>query len=330
MAESKLTALTETSVPVLTDLTYSIADPGGSPLDRKLTFARMGGLIYHGPPMGRLTTEDDVPISTSDQTAVGTLYWTPCTSSGIALTNGYVRTYDGTRIKVQEASQVSLAMSITSGKNYDVFLKNSDLSLVLSAAWTTDTARADAITSVKDLVVATADNTYLWLGTIRASGTNTIEDSMAKRFVWNAYNQVPRVHKNTIESTNTWDYTLLTWRQARATATNQFEYVTGDNGTYLEATVNGAANNTNATAVNVATGVGIDSTSVNSGFGFGACCPGAALFSGFPVSTYKGYPGLGYHFITWLEISAATGTTTWVGDAGLTIFQTGIHGTSLG
>lgn len=76
----------------------------------------------------------------------------------------------------------------------------------------------------------------------------------------------------------------------------------------------------------VSSGIGIDSTSVNS-----------AQLSGVNVVTslvnasgaeYVGTPGLGYHYAAWLEWSTASGTTTWYGDAGIAgnVFQAGMIG----
>jgi hypothetical protein len=142
----------------------------------------------HFTPGGRLTLESGVAVSTSDQTAKGTLYYTPSLHDG-------VRVLIGSNIVQRTFAELSLALTLTSGKNYDVFVYDNSgtLTLELSAAWTNDTTQADALAWQAGLGwVKSASSPRLWLGTIRASGTNTCEDSLANRFVWNAYNQVPR------------------------------------------------------------------------------------------------------------------------------------------
>src|SRR5580765_466510 len=134
MADSKIKDLGLVSVVVPTD--EVLINVAASSTDAKLTFQRMFGLLPWVPG-GRLTLETGVPVSSTDQVAKGTLYYTPYLHNG-------VRIWDGTRWNLATFSQLSLALTVTSGKNYDVFLV-SNSSLELSAAWTTDTARADAL-----------------------------------------------------------------------------------------------------------------------------------------------------------------------------------------
>lgn len=135
----------------------------------------------------RLTTESGVPVSTSDRTAQGTIYLTPYEHNCIGL-------YDGTSWRLSTSAEVSLALTATSGKNYDVFAYDNagTLTLELSAAWTDDITRADALTAQDGVYVKNGATTRRWLGTIRASGANVTEDSESKRFVWNRYCQVIR------------------------------------------------------------------------------------------------------------------------------------------
>lgn len=279
-------------------------------------------------PQFRLTTESGVPVSSTDRTSQGTLFATPSTPTGLSLAVGFLRTYTGSSIREQGTAQVSLSLSVTSGKNYDVFIKNSDLSLVLSSAWTDDTTRADGLTTVQDLIVASADNTYLWLGTIRASGSNVTADSGGgattqvggTRYVWNAYNQVPR-QMVVIDTTDNWSYTTDTIRQANGAAGNKVEYVTGDATLLLDAFVHGIAFLHSNSGAAAKVGVGIDSTTTFSGLvqgGYNQDTVGkvtpAAIYA--PIfGHYAGQPGLGYHAISWNE-KGADGTCLFLGDNG--------------
>ena len=277
---------------------------------------------------GRLTTETGVPISTSDRTAQGTLFFTPSSQIGIAITTGQIALYNGTSIVVLSFSQLSLALTVTSGSNYDVFVNyNAGVpALALSAAWTNDTTRATALTVQSGIIVRSGTPTQRWVGTIRASGANVTADSLALRYVWNAFNQAPRAMRAPLETTDSWNYTTDTFRQANANTSNQLEYVCGNAAAYVEATVQGSAlNSTNNSTATV--GVGIDSTTVNSALSFGTQTTGSATTHNTVVAFYKGYPGLGRHFIAWLERATTGGTMTWYGDNGLSSnTQSGIHG----
>lgn len=274
---------------------------------------------------GRLTTETGVPVSTSDRTAQGTLYFTPSSPSGAAIGTGQISLYNGTRLVLKTFTELSLALTVTSGKNYDVFIdyNGGTPQIVLSAAWTNDTTRADALATQAGIIVKSGTAAYRWVGTIRASGANVTEDSGGitgtsqvggKRFIWNAYNQVRRFMK-VIDTTDTWSYTTNSFRQANGAAGNQVEYVTGNAASLLSATayhgLNIASNGTY-----VSTGVGVDSTTVASGFFPAVYTSAANAFNAELVGYYTGYPGLGYHFLVWLERGAATGTSSFYGDNG--------------
>lgn len=314
MADSKLSALTQESVPSLADFTYVI---DVTPTSLKQSWDRILGLT---PAIctGRLTTETGVPVSTSDRTAQGTIYFTPYNGAVVAL-------YDGTRWRVYVLTERSLALTVTSGKNYDVFLYDNagTLTLELSAAWTTDIARADALALQDGIFCKSGALTRRWIGTIRASGANVTEDSAGgtttqvggKRFVWNVYNQVLR-HLSVFDSTNSWAYGTATTRQANAASGNKVEYVTGDAALYARAQVLASAFLSINTTFAAIAGVGVDSTTVFSGLlvgGFESSAAGSELSL---LGRYYGQPGLGYHALNWCERGAAGTTSTFIGDDG--------------
>lgn len=268
---------------------------------------------------GRLTTQSGVPVSTADRTAQATIYWTPYQGNQIGLYTAAVWT-------MYALAEVSFALSgLTSGKNYDIFIYDASgtATIVLSAAWASDTARTDAVALQDGVTVLSSDHAKRWLGTLRTTGTTTTEDSLAKRFLWNNYN---RVEKTMLvqESTSSWVYSTATYRQANAAAANQLDYVTGDLATVVRATT--LIPMTNSTTQNVRTGVGIDSTTVNSAQLWGDGADGSAKQS---RALYKGFPGLGRHTLVWLEYGSGSGTTTWYATNGGT-FQGGISGSLLG
>jgi hypothetical protein len=132
---------------------------------------------------GRLTLTSGTPVTTSDVTAAGTLYFTP-------YGGGLVSLYSGSAWATYALTERSLALTLTSANNYDVFLYNNSGTLTLETLiWTNDTTRATALVLQDGVLVKSGATTRRYLGTIRASGTNTTEDSAARRFVWNFYNR---------------------------------------------------------------------------------------------------------------------------------------------
>lgn len=327
MADSKLTALTEVSVPDLDDLNYLVDvsdttdDAAGS--SRKVTLRRQLALCGITPG-GRITLESGVPVSTSNQTSKSTIYYTP-------YAHDWVRLYDGTRPKLYQFTERSLSLSgLTSGKNYDVFLYDNSgtLTLELSSSWTNDTTRANALAWQAGVGwVKSGTATRLWLGTIRTTGTTTTElvfggaDTAGRSFIWNAYNRVCATFA-VWDTTDSWTYTTDSWRQKRASSNNQVGLLAGATGGHVCArTFAMSATSGSGARIN---GVGYDSTSALAS----GCTPGWGIgVSGSTghVGEYSGFVGLGYHYLADLEYAAATATATWYGDVGVSFMQTGFR-----
>ena len=217
MPDTKLSAITNISAPALTDLVYG--EQGGTEFSYPL--ARMLAVAARSTVGGRLSVQTNVAVPTTDQAAQSTLYYTPYLHKDLGL-------YDGTRWQIVSPAQLSLALTgLTTGKNYDAFVdwNAGSPSLVLGPAWTSDTARATALTTQDGINVLTGTLTSRYMGTIRATAATTTEDTLIQRYVWNAYNQVPRkLYK--IDSTSH-TYNSATARQWNATAADKVEFVLG-------------------------------------------------------------------------------------------------------
>lgn len=270
-----------------------------------------GGTVDVSIQQFRLTTETGVSVSTSDRTSQSTIYLTPHVGNQIAL-------YDGSAWQLRSTAEVSLALSgLTSGKNYDVFAyyTGSAVALELSAAWTTDTARADAITRQDGVYVKSGTATRRLIGTIRTTGTTTTEDSGGgtttqvggKRFVWNVNNQVPR-HIAVLDTTDSWTYGTNSWRALNNTAANRVEYVCGLAGASLRASAAGCVYLDGASEY-AALGIGLDATTSSSSQSAASAFTAAAQLSLALSANYSGPTALGYHYIAVLE-RALTGTVT--------------------
>lgn len=262
----------------------------------------------------RLTLTTAVPVTSADVTAAATLYLTPYLS-------GQIRLYYGGEWILVTSPEVSLAVgTLTTATNYDVFAywTGSAVALEFSAAWASATARTTALVRQDGILTKTGDATRLYVGTIRTASATTIEDSKSKRFCWNMYNRVTRF-LSVVDTTASWTYvnSNTVWRQVRASATNQFEAVTGEDTEFSIRSSIGGSNNTGALALDA--GVGIDSTTVNSAQIFNTWTNGIGQLSA-DRAHYSGVPGSGYHKYVWLETGGgALATWTYFGTgAGMT------------
>jgi len=199
MASAKLSAITNISAPAVTDLVYGEA--GG--VEKSYPLDRLLGFGLWGRAGGRLTLETGVPVSTTDQTAKTTIYWTPAESNLVAV-------YDATRVKLYTFSELSVALGTLSNATlYDIFLwDTSGLALKIGPAWsnsgagtsargtgagTTELERFNGVLVNKvSIASGPAARAGLYLGTFLTTATTDTEDSEANRLVWNAYNQVER------------------------------------------------------------------------------------------------------------------------------------------
>lgn len=283
--------------------------------NRKLTVERLAGFTRLAPG-GRLTLTTGVPVTTADVTGATTIYYTPHVHDLIPL-------WDGTRWVLVQFAEVSLATgTLSTLLPYDVFAYLSSGVVTLEkVVWFTATVRNTAVTIQDGRYCKSGDKTRLYLGTFLSnSATQTVDDSAVRRGVWNMYNRRPRAVCR--KETGQWNYTTATWRQANASTANRLEYVCGIAEDAVRVTVQGMV--TNGSAATVAVGIGVDSTTANSADAYGRnTSANVEQIHAF----YTGVPGVGYHYLAWLEYSSATGTTTWYGDASNpTAYQCSISG----
>lgn len=243
------------------------------------------------------------------------------------------------------SGSVTITFKLPANSNFDVYatLVNDAMALRCGMAWTNDTTRSTPLQLMTGApfwcnLGALGSNDSLdggtpnrinsgagaYLGTIRTTGTaGQIEDSVANRFIWNAFNRAQRPVK-VVDTTNSWNYSTATWRQANGSTANQVAVVVGLSEDMAEFQAFHLCSNSGG-GINTATGIGIDATNANSALVYG----GAATSAGGNLINYARYLGalsVGYHYIAWLEISQASGTTTWRGDNGVTYIQTGLSG----
>lgn len=274
---------------------------------------------------GRLTLTTAVPVTVSDVTAAATLYYTPYLGNVISL-------YTGTGWINRVFSEISFSLTgiLTNGRPHDIFIWDSAGTAAFDRlAWNNDTTRAVALARQDGVLVQTSDHTRRYVGTIYATSTGTTEDSLAKRFLWNMYNRVRRP-MSVYDATNSWNYTTATIRQANAAATNQIDFVRGLDEDCAEASIAVSLSNSLANVI-VTAGIGQDATNAFAADSDMAYQAVAVVGTVQQLrATYRGNPGIGRHFLAWLEYSTASGTTTWYGDNNVpTIARSGIQGSVL-
>jgi len=270
----------------------------------------------------RLTLESGVPVSATDQLAKTTVYATPggggnqialCDAAGVPT--------------VVTSVQVAIALPATTGQVYDVFgYSNAGVFTLELLAWTSDTARATALVlTTTGVYTKSGDLTRRYLGSVRTTAVaGQTEDSLAKRYLWNYYHRVARPLR-VLEATDSWTYSINTWRQANAAAANQLDVVIGVAEVLVEVDILAAAINGSNVIQNV--GVGYDSTTAPDAGCLVAYATNVIGSTSNPSARLKKVPAIGRHTFVWLEKAQAIGTTTWYGDNAGDGSQSGIHGT---
>lgn len=296
----------------------------------------------------RLSLDRTRSVPTTDQTGKSLVYVVPHISDTIECWSGedwvprHVP-YDLGSTQTRKVLQLDISACVDA-TNYDVYVRNvTGQWSIMYRAWPTTNRGTVPVhpdmhpdgLGVRDgrLVLGSwggsvsdcqpsIDPTWLYLGTFRTSAAGQCEDSATKRFVWNMYNRVARPMR-ALDATDSWTYTTATIRQANANAANQIEFVRGLDLDSVRADIHVMVHN--ATNIYVSAGFGLDSTTTMDS----TATKGGAAHSLTTTldAHYSGFPGLGYHFLAWLEYSQAAGTTTWYGDNTTpTVLNSGITG----
>jgi hypothetical protein len=269
---------------------------------------------------GRLTLTSGTPVPTSDVTGASatTVYFTPYKGNRVAL-------YSGSEWEWLNFSQISIAVPSTTNQMYDVYAYNNGGTATLETlAWTSDTTRATALTTQDGVYVRSGSTTRRYLGSFRTTTVSgQSEDSLAKRLLWNYYNRV-RGPVERLDTTDSWQYTTATIRQAGASTSNQIAIVEGVAEDAIQLGLSVSASNTSVNTV--AAGIGKNSTSTFT-VGQYAAIPQVVNQRGSMFIGYADRPAAGYHFYSWNEYAEANGTQTWYGDGGGALIDNGLTGT---
>lgn len=244
----------------------------------------------------RLTLTSGTSVTTSDVTGATTMYLTPHVGNNIGL-------YDGTQWKVFQTAEISLALgTLTNALPYDVFAYDNAGTVTLEfTAWTNGTTRATALVRQDGVWSKTGALTRRYVGTFYTTATTTTEDSLAKRFLWNANNRVDR--KLISENATGHTYVTDTWRAFNGTAdsTTQSYFVIGLSEDIISFW--------GWSDISPGTDVGV-SCSLDSG-----SAPANATYFSPATSNWElqgatniSYPGIGYHYLQTVENGGASST----------------------
>lgn len=340
-----INAATDKATPVDADY-VGLMDSAASNIMKKLSWANIkAALETYVAPGGRLTLSTAVPVMTSTVSGATTVYYTPHEHRYAPIWDGtnFVPTDLGGELSQATTDSTKSPAACTTNSNYDLFLwdDSGTLRCTRGPAWSSDTARGSGagtteLTRVNGIYVnanaitngpSAGYGTYV--GTIRTNGSSQVDyifgassDGGTAAFfgVWNMYNRVD-IYTMISDTTNSWNYTTETWRSVNNSSGNRVSFVRGLNEDSTEAKYLLVSSNT-ANAVQ-AGGIGLDSTSSPATGCIRGAHQGSVAIS--ISSRYTGVPGLGFHYFQALEISQASGTTTFYGDGGGSIYQSGVN-----
>lgn len=264
----------------------------------------------------RISASTGTCVPTADVTAATTIFLVPCFGNAIAL-------YDGAVWNVRTTTQISIAVPATTSQMYDVFVfDNAGVATLELNAWTNDTTPATAhsgATFYQDgIPIKAGTATRRYVGSFRTTTVSgQTEDSLAKRYVWNEYNRVRRPLR-VLEATANWTYETNTYRQARATSTNQLDVVLGVADVFLHVDLRVDFLCTGECAGSVS--IGEDSTTtplasaVSARVGDGNGSGLSINMAWQPTAAIDYQPAVGRHTYVWLERGNGGGTgTVWQG-----------------
>lgn len=254
---------------------------------------------------GRLTLTSGTAVTTSDVTGATTIYFTPYGGNQVS-------TYDSSVWSGHTFTELSKALgTLTSGANYDVFIYNNSgaLALELSSAWTSDTARNDALALQDGVYVKSADHSRRYVGTFRTTSTTATEDSAANRLVWNYYNRMER--RGFVKSTSSHTYASSTVRYWNNSSANRVTFVLGA----AEDGISVAMNDhilSGGSSISYQSGAALDSsTALTAGTD---AIHYATLANGFRsegASAASYQPSIGFHFVAALEAALSNSSGTY-------------------
>jgi hypothetical protein len=313
---------TPASATVATDDKVLIKDTSASDATRYVTAQSIADLASTVTtiPGGRLTLATATPVMTTDQSAKTTIYYTPYLGSTIPIYNGTTFTNTAfTELSVATTDTTKSPAAIGASKVNDWFVWNDSGTMRIGHGpdWTSDTTRSagTALTLVNGIYLNDATITNgpaasrgTYVGTTRSNSSSQLnwvlggdanDGSAASLYVWNMYNRVS-VGKTIRDTRASHSWTTGSFQGINGATGMRVNIVTGLNEECCTVSYTHIAL-TSSASTPMAGGVGLDSTSTNSGStGYTILLSGASniVSSG---SFFSGTVGLGVHYLAALE-----------------------------
>lgn len=294
-------------------------------------------------PQGRLTLTNGVVIPTSDVIGANKIYYQPAIGDRVPIwdaASSRHKTYsigaglqqtldpDNTHVGYHGLSVYDLYVTLIAGVPRLVTGRNwiGSNSRGFGAGTAQIQKRGGVWTNSIDMTmrfgIGAADYVTVLAGQATLLGTfapDTVvgqaTDAAAKRLLCNAYNAVPRILE-TVGTGTTSAYSTGTFQLMNASALSAVPFVQCLDGVLVtvDASVTAVTNNT-ATARQVLTGIGVNSSTINSATRYLSGWA-ANSFSVPPVAELKYYPPVGYNSLSWLQLGGGADTQTWYLSAG--------------
>jgi hypothetical protein len=303
-------------------------------------------------PQIRATLSPGVAVTSADYAGVTSILATPYGSGG-----GIVPLWDGVDFQLLPVtSDIALALDATaahtgyhqSGSTFFLlaFLSGGVLRIGSSPAWVSDVdpgtgAGSAQIVQFNDLwvnantmnirygsnsadVAAVPVHEATAFAAFTATADGQASDSVLFRLLANLYPSQTVPREGLVQDSGiSWDWSGNSYQQAHNSALNQVEVLLPFDSTYLVADAFSVVKNSTSTPRTVASGIGIDNATINSGR---STYLQATLQPATVSSSYRGRPGRGRRRIMQLEHGAGLpDTQTWYGyNSGASLHRAGL------
>lgn len=276
-------------------------------------------------PGGRLTLTPNTPVMNASSASMLSVFYTPYIHQFVPIFNGSVfamTDIGGQLVQVTTDASKSPAAAAPSS-NYDMFVwldVGNIARCTRGPPWISDTTRGTGAgtsqisqvngiyTNTVAIVNGPAAGRGTYVGTIRTNSSARVDfvlgavGTPASFGIWNMYNRVP-VSTMAGESTVSWTYASNVYRAMNGTGFIRSSFIRGLDEDCMHATLNAmmqdfAGINNIYTRFNI--GLDALTPAVNNTQGL-AWSNGTSGFVDCVVSTWAGFPGLGYHFLQALE-----------------------------
>ena len=308
---------------------------------RKRSTATGTGSSAASSAQGRLTLTTLTPVLTSTVSAATTIYYTPYVGRLVPLWTGtsFAMADVGGELFQTTTDTTKSPAACAANSNYDFFvwLDGTTYRCTRGPAWTSDAARGTGVGTSELLILqginvnkiaitnGPSANKGTYVGTIRTNAASQVDfiygASGVAAFigVWNMYN---RVSLGTIlnEGTANWVYASATVRALNASAIARISVVRGFNEDAVDLFIQTYIDTVGA-GTSAIFGIGLDSiTTFQTRMQAGG--PGVG---GIGSYSWRGLPGLGFHFIQQLEVVGNAASYTAYGTSNLSVFSAGFR-----